>query len=153
MAEGGTKLIADNRKARHEYELMDRVEAGIVLTGAEVKSLREGRLNLGESYCMIERSGEMFLVDAHIAAYSHGNRFTPEPARRRKLLLHKTEIRRLHARVRERGLTLVPTRVYFKRGLVKVEVALAKGKRLHDKRRTLKQRDQQREIERAVRGR
>ncbi|MBI4082835.1 MAG: SsrA-binding protein SmpB [Candidatus Lambdaproteobacteria bacterium] len=150
MAAEGIKIIADNRKARHDYELLERVEAGIVLTGAEVKSLREGKLTLSESYCRVESDGAVYLVDAHIPPYTHGNRFNLDPVRRRKLLLHRTEIRRLNTRVRERGLTLVPTKVYFKRGIVKVEIALAKGKRLHDKRDTIKKRDVQREVARAM---
>lgn len=150
MAEDGIKIVADNRKARHDYELLERVEAGIVLTGGEVKSLRDGKLTLGESYCRVESDGAIYLIDAHIPPYAHGNRFNTDPVRHRKLLLHRTEIRRLYARVRERGLTLVPTKVYFKRGIVKVEIALAKGKRLHDKRNAIKKRDVQREVARAM---
>ena len=149
MAEAGTKLIANNRKARFTYELFDRLEAGIALQGTEVKSLREGRLNLGESFCRIDDDGQIYLVDAHIGAYTHGNVHNHEPTRPRKLLLHKREILRLRSKVRERGLTLVPTRAYFVRGKVKLEIALAKGKRQYDKRQATKKRDMEREVRRA----
>ena len=134
MAQSGTKLVSKNKKARFNYELFDKFEAGLVLTGTEVKSLREGRLSLGESYCRIDQAGEIYLVDAHIAPYGQGNIQNHDPTRKRKLLLHKREIRRLIGKVREKGLTLVPTRVYFKNGRAKVEIALAKGKKTHDKR-------------------
>lgn len=147
--DAAVKIIADNRKARFNYELMERAEAGIVLTGTEVKSLREGKLNLGDSYCLIERNGEVFLVDAHISPYLPGNRFNVEPLRRRKLLLHKREIHKLNVKVKEKGLTLVPTRVYFKQGRVKVEIALARGKKVHDKRESIQARDVHREARRA----
>jgi SsrA-binding protein len=150
MGKDAIKLIADNRKARFNYELLERAEAGIVLTGTEVKSLREGKLNLGDSYCLIERGGEVFLVDAHISPYLPGNRFNADPLRRRKLLLHKREIVRLGAKVKERGLTLVPTRVYFKGGKVKVEIALARGKKVHDKREAIQARDAAREARRSL---
>jgi SsrA-binding protein len=143
------KLVADNRKARFNFELLERAEAGIVLTGTEVKSLREGKLNLGDSYCVIERAGEVFLVDAHISPYLAGNRFNADPLRRRKLLLHKREIHKLNVKVKEKGLTLVPTRVYFKQGKVKVEIALARGKKLHDKRESIQARDAAREARRS----
>lgn len=143
------KLIADNRKARFNYELLERAEAGIELVGTEVKSLREGKLNLGDSYCVIDRTGEVFLVDAHISPYAAGNRFNVDPMRRRKLLLHKREIFKLNAKVKERGLTLVPTRVYFKHARVKVEIALARGKKVHDKRDSIQARDAAREARRS----
>jgi SsrA-binding protein len=143
------KIIADNRKARFNYELLERAEAGIVLTGTEVKSLREGKLNLGDSYCLIERNGEAFLVDAHISPYTAGNRFNVDPLRRRKLLLHKKEIQKLDIKVKEKGLTLVPTRVYFKQGRVKVEIAVARGKKVHDKRESIQARDMAREARRS----
>ena len=139
------KPIVDNRKARFQYELLERVEAGIVLTGSEVKSLRAGKINLGDGYCRIEPGGEMFLNDVHISPYSHAGYAQHEPLRPRKLLLHKKEILRLYQRVREKGLTLVPVRLYFKKGRVKVEIALAKGKTLYDKRETIKKRDSERE--------
>lgn len=145
MASSGQKLIADNRKARFNFELFDKVEAGIVLTGTEVKSLREGRINFGDSYCTIDRQEEMWLVEAHISPYLHGNVHNHDPTRPRKLLLRKDEIRRLSMKARERGLTIVPLRMYFSRGRVKVEIALARGKKLHDKRESIKQRDAARE--------
>jgi SsrA-binding protein len=149
MAGEPIKLIADNRKARFNFELMDKVEAGIVLVGTEVKSLREGKLNLGDSYCDVTRDGEVWLVGAHISPYGSGNRFNVDPIRKRKLLLHRREIARLGARIRERGLTLVPTRVYWKKGLVKLEIALARGKKVHDKRDAIKTRDSDREARQA----
>ena len=145
------KLITDNRKARHEYELLDRVEAGIVLTGTEVKSLREGRATLAQAYADV-RDGEAWLQGAEIAVYDQGNRANHEPTRPRKLLLHRREIDRLYGQVREKGLTLVPTRLYFKDGRVKVELALARGKNTYDKRRTLADRDAKRQIERALKA-
>jgi len=145
MASSGQKLIADNRKARFNFELFDKVEAGIVLTGTEVKSLREGRINFGDSYCTVDRHEEMWLVEAHISPYAHGNVHNHEPTRPRKLLLRKDEIRRLSMKAKERGLTIVPLRMYFSRGRVKLEIALARGKKLHDKRESIKQRDAARE--------
>jgi len=142
-----TKLIADNRKARFDYHLEDRVETGIILVGTEVKSLRQGKLNLTDAYCLVTK-GEMWIVDANISPYSHGTHANHDPVRRRKLLLHKHEIYKLQQRVREKGLTLIPTRVYFKKGLVKVEIALAKGKKQFDKRESIKQRDTQRDLRR-----
>jgi SsrA-binding protein len=139
------KLIVDNRKARFQYELLEKVEAGIALTGTEVKSLREGKINLGDGYCRIQRDGQMYLVDVHISPYTHAGYTQHEPLRERKLLLHKREILRLHQRVKERGLTLVPVRLYFKKGRVKVEIALAKGKTLYDKREAVRKRDEARE--------
>jgi SsrA-binding protein len=146
------KLIAENRKARHDYELLDRFEAGLVLTGTEVKSLREGRATLQQSYADV-RNGEVWLHNAEIAIYDQGGRSNHEPARSRKLLLHRREIERLFAELRENGLTLVPTKLYFKDGRVKVEVALARGKNVRDKRQTLVERDAKRQIERAVKSR
>lgn len=148
MANAPVKLIAANRRARFDFQLMERFEAGIVLTGTEVKSLREGKLNLGDSYCAIDRQGGVYLNDAHISAYRHGTHGNHEPLRARKLLLNRREIRRLQQRIREKGLTLIPTRMYFKRGLAKVEIALARGKRQYDKRETIKRRDTQRETDR-----
>jgi len=145
------KLITDNRKARHEYELLERVEAGIVLTGTEVKSLRDGRATLAQAYADV-RDGEAWLQGAEIAVYDQGNRANHEPTRPRKLLLHRREIDRLYAQVREKGLTLVPTKLYFKEGRVKVELALARGKNTVDKRRTLAERDAKRQIERAIKA-
>lgn len=148
----GTKLIAENRRARHDYHLLDRYEAGIVLTGTEVKSLREGRASLQRAYADL-RGGELYLVGAHIAEYAQGNIANHDPDRDRKLLLHRREIASLAGKVAERGLTLVPTRMYFKNGRVKVEIALARGKEAHDKRRDIAEREAKRQIERALKGR
>jgi SsrA-binding protein len=146
------KLIADNRRARHDYQLLDRFECGVVLTGTEVKSLRDGRAVLGQSYAEVS-DGEAWLLGAEIAVYEQGNRANHEPTRPRKLLLHRRELDRLAARVREQGLTLVPTRLYFKDGRVKIELALARGKDTLDKRRTIADRDAKRQIERALKSR
>ena len=146
------KLIVDNRRARHDYHLLDRVEAGLVLTGTEVKSLRAGRAVLGQAYADV-RDGEAWLHGAEIAVYDQGNRANHDPTRPRKLLLHRREIDRLYGQVREKGLTLVPTRLYFKDGRVKIELALARGKDTVDKRRTLVDRDAKRQIERALKAR
>ncbi|MBA2474829.1 MAG: SsrA-binding protein SmpB [Actinobacteria bacterium] len=145
----GEKLIADNRRARYDYHLLDRFEAGVVLTGTEVKSLREGRVTLGQAYADV-RDGEAWLLGASIATYDGGNYANHEPDRDRKLLLHRGEIASLIGRVRERGLTLVPTRLYFKDGKVKVELALARGKEGRDKRRDIADRDAKRQMERAL---
>ena len=144
------KLIARNRRARFDYELMETIEAGIVLLGTEVKSLREGRLNLIDSYCAIDRHGEAYLHEAHISVYSHGTHGNHDPVRPRKLLLNRREIRRLAQRVREKGLTLVPTRMYFKRGKAKVEIALAKGRKTYDKSVHIKERDAKRDLARQM---
>lgn len=143
------KVIADNRKARHDYHIEETIEAGIVLQGTEVKSLRLGRVNLRDSFAKISK-GEVFLHGLHISPYEHGNRFNHDPLRIRKLLLHRREINRLIGRVQEQGYTLVPLRLYFKNGIVKVELALAKGKRLHDKRDALARKDAERRIERVL---
>jgi SsrA-binding protein len=148
----GTKLIADNRRARRDYELLDRVEAGVVLTGTEVKSARAGKVQLGQAYADI-RGGEAWLVGASIAEYAQGGPFGHEPDRDRKLLLHRGEIDSLYGKVREKGLTLVPLRMYFKDGRVKVEIAVARGRERADKRRVIAERDAQRQIERALRRR
>ena len=145
------KLICQNRKAWHEYFIEDRFEAGIVLLGTEVKSLRDGKASLGDSYAKI-KEGEVFLVDAHINPYSHANRFNHDPLRPRKLLLHKSEIRRLIGKVQEKGLTLIPLRLYFSDGKAKVELGLAKGKKLYDKRETLKRKAVERDMERGRKG-
>jgi SsrA-binding protein len=146
------KLIADNRKARHDYHLLERLEAGLVLTGTEVKSLRAGRATLGQAYADV-RDGEAWLHGAEIAVYEQGNRANHDPTRPRKLLLHRREIDRLYGQVREKGLTVVPTRLYFKDGKVKVELALARGKDVRDKRRTIADRDARRQMERALKSR
>ena len=142
-------LIADNRKARHDFHLFDAYEAGVVLLGTEVKAIREGRVNLKDSYGRVE-NGEVFLYNLHISPYSHRGYATHEPLRRRKLLLNKIEIRKLIGKTVERGLTLVPVRMYFKSGFVKVVVSLAKGKREHDKRETLRRREADRAARAAI---
>jgi len=148
----GTKLIAENRRARRDYELIERVEAGVVLSGSEVKSARDGLVQLGQAYADI-RGGEAWLVGASIAEYVQAGGLGHQPDRDRKLLLHRTEIDALHGKVREKGLTLVPTRMYFKDGRVKVEIALARGRERADKRRVIAERDAQRDIERAFKRR
>jgi len=148
----GTKLIAENRRARYDYELLDRVEAGIVLTGTEVKSLRDGRVQLGQAYADV-RGGEVWLIGASIAEYAQGNSANHAPDRDRKLLLKRGEIDSLHGKLREKGLTLVPTRLYLKDGKVKIEIALGRGKDKGDKRRAIADRDAKRQIERALRTR
>src|SRR5919202_1118187 len=148
----GTKLIVENRRARHDYHLLERYEAGLVLTGTEVKSLRDGRASLAQSYADV-RDGEVWLVGSHISVYDRGNIANHDPDRDRKLLLHRGEVDSIAGKVRERGLTLVPTRLYFKDGRVKVELALARGKDVRDKRRDLARREAQRDMERALKGR
>ena len=152
MATGGTKLIAENRRARHDYHLLERSEAGIALTGTEVKSLRAGRADLARAFADL-RGHEVWLVGAHIDEYAQGNLANHEPDRDRKLLLHRREIDSLLGKTRERGLTLIPTRLYFKNGRVKVEVALARGKETRDKRRDIAERDAKRQVERALKER
>lgn len=147
------KSIAVNRRAKHEYFIEETCEAGIVLTGTEVKSLRNGKGNLQDSFALI-RNNEILLENCHISPYDFGNRFNHEPLRTRKLLMHKDEIVRLFSKVREKGLTLVPLQLYFDaRGRVKVELALAKGKKLYDKREDIAKRDATREVDRVMRDR
>ena len=149
---GGTKPIAENRRARHDYHLLERFEAGLVLTGTEVKSLREGHATLQRAFADV-RDGEVWLVGAHIPEYAQGNVANHDPDRDRKLLLHRREIASLVGKVQERGLTLIPTRLYWKDGRAKVEVALARGKETRDKRRDIADRDARRQIERALKSR
>jgi len=144
--------IAENRKARHDFHLLESFEAGIVLMGTEVKAIREGRVNLRDSFARVE-DGEVFLYNVNISPYSHRGYVDHEPLRRRKLLLHRQEIRKLIGKTVERGMTLVPTRLYFKDGRVKVEVCLAKGKKEFDKRETIKRREAERETRAAVKSR
>ena len=144
--------IAENRKARHDYQLLDRFEAGLVLTGTEVKSLRDGRAMLQQAYADV-RDGEIWLVGAHISVYDQGNIANHDPDRDRKLLLHKKEVASLSGKVAQRGLTLVPTKLYFKDGRAKVELALARGKETRDKRRDIARREADRQIERALKSR
>ena len=146
----GIKLVCRNRKAGHLYYILEEYEAGIVLTGTEVKSLREGRASLPESYAE-SRDGEIFLVGCHISGYSAGNRYNHDPLRDRKLLMSKREIRRLQGKVLEKGLTLVPLSIYFRHGWAKVKIALARGKKVFDKREDLKRKQADREAERALR--
>lgn len=146
------KVVATNRKAFHEYEIIDTFEAGIVLLGTEIKSIRAGRASLQEGYVVFEK-GEAWLLNVHIAPYDPAGRENHEPKRRRKLLLHRREIARLTSRVQEKGLTVVPTRMYLKDGRAKVEIGLGRGKRLYDKREAIARRDSQRQVERAVKER
>ena len=151
MGEEGKKIIAVNKRARFDYHISETLEAGLALQGTEVKSLREGRVNLQDAYADVQE-GEVFLLHAHISQYEQGNRFNHDPERPRKLLLHKREIKRLIGKTQEKGLTLIPTRMYFTHGKVKVELGLAKGKKQYDKREDLKRRTAQRDIARAMRG-
>jgi len=146
------KIVAVNRKARHDYELMERFEAGLVLLGTEVKSAREGRVNLKDSYVAPE-DGELFLLQCHISPYSHAYHDNHDPLRRRKLLMHRREIRRLVGKITQRGLTLIPVRIYFRNRRLKVELALARGKRLHDHRSAARERDLEREVKAALKER
>ena len=143
------KTVATNRKAYHNYHIQDGVEAGIALTGTEIKSIRAGRVNLGDAYVRPE-AGELWLVNAHIARYEASSYLSHEPGRPRKLLLHRKQINSLTSRVLERGLTLVPVKLYIKDGIAKVEVALAKGKKLYDKRESITRREVERDIGRAI---
>ncbi len=146
------KLVATNRRARFEYEILDTYEAGLVLRGPEVKSLRAGKASLSDAYAVVRR-GEMYLVNAHINPYEQAGRENTESRRERKLLLHRAEIARLAGDVSERGFTVVPLSLYFKDGRAKVELALARGKKLHDKRETIRRREEDREVQRTMRGR
>jgi SsrA-binding protein len=148
----GIKVVAENRKARHDYHIEETFEAGMVLTGTEVKSLRQGRANLRDAYAAIE-NGELFVYNMHISPYTHGNMFNHEPKRTRKLLMHKREIMRLLGQTQEKGYTLVPLKVYFRRGLAKMELALARGKKLYDKREAIARRDEKRRIDRILKER
>lgn len=148
----GRKVVARNRKALHEYEILDRFEAGLVLRGPEVKSVRDGKVNLGDAFARVE-NGEVWLYNMHISPYDPASIWNAaDPLRARKLLLQKREIRRLIGSVQEKGLTLVPLELYFRKGYAKVALALARGKKLHDKRESLKRKAAQREVERAFKG-
>src|SRR5436305_11979399 len=144
------KMITVNRQAYHDYEVERTVEAGIALMGTEIKSIRDGKVNLRGSYA-IGRNGELWLENAHIAVYEHGNRYNHDPMRPRKLLLHRREIEQLQAKVATKGLTLVPLKLYLKGGKVKIELGLCRGKKLYDKREAIAERDVKREIERVIR--
>jgi SsrA-binding protein len=150
--ESDIESIAKNRQARHDYAILDTWEAGLVLKGTEVKALREGKANITDAYGIV-KDGEIFLLNLHISPYERGGYVNHEPTRTRKLLLHRKEIRRLIGGVEREGLTLVPLELYFKKGVAKVALALAKGKKLHDKRETARQRDADREMSRALRAR
>ena len=150
--DAGEKLIASNKKAFHDYFILQKAEAGLALTGTEVKSLRDGKANIKDSY-VIFKNGEAFLFNAHISPYSHGNLQNHEPERNRKLLLHRREIEKLREQVVEKGLTVVPLRLYFKGGKVKVEIAVVRGKKLYDKRETEKKRELDREAAVAMKQR
>ena len=143
----GQKLIASNKTARRDYEITDTYEAGMVLTGTEVKALRAGKANLKDSYAVVS-DDEVFLRELHIGHYDHGNRYNHEPLRSRKLLLHKREIKRLYGKSREKGLSLIPLKLYFKNSMVKVEIGIGKGKKLHDRRQDIKKREERRDISR-----
>jgi SsrA-binding protein len=146
------KLIAENRKAYHDYHILDTFEAGVVLLGTEVKAIREGRVNLRDSYAQVE-DGELFVFNVNISPYSHRGYADHEPLRRRKLLLHKEQIRKLIGRTVEKGMTLVPVRMYFKNGRVKLAVSLVRGKKEHDKRETIRRREIDRETRAAMKAR
>lgn len=146
------RTVAGNRRVFHDFFVDETVEAGIVLTGTEVKSVRLGKVNLRESYARVE-GGQVWLYNAHIAQYEHGNRFNHDPQRPRKLLLHRNEINRLYQNVKKKGIALVPVRMYFKRNHAKLELGLARGKKLYDKRDSIAERDAKREMERALRSR
>lgn len=152
MSNDSVKIIANNKKAYHEYFVLDKLEAGIELVGTEVKSIRAGRVNLKESWCMI-KNGEIFVNGMHISPYEQGNIFNKDPFRVRKLLMHRKEIDRLFGKIKQDGLTLIPLSVYFKNSRVKVEVGLCKGKNLHDKRETLAKKQAQRDIDRTLKER
>ena len=147
-----SETVARNRSARHEYQILESWEAGLVLTGTEVKSLREGKVNIGDAYGIV-RDGEVYLLNMNVSPYERGGYVNHEPTRSRKLLLHKREIRKLIGGVERQGLTLVPLEVYFKGGRAKVRIALAKGKKLHDKRDDARRRDAERDMARAMRQR
>jgi SsrA-binding protein len=144
------KIIAQNKTARINYHIEDTFEAGIILVGTEVKSLRDGKANLKDCYALV-KDGEVFVHDMHISPYSHGNRLNHNPLRIRKLLLHKAEIKRLYGKSREKGLALIPLKLYFRKGKVKIEIGVGRGKKLYDKRESLKHKEDKRDIERGMR--
>ena len=148
----GQKIVTENRKARHDYFILSSIEAGIALKGTEVKSMRQGRVNLKDSYIFIQNN-EAYIEGMHISPYEQGNRFNVDPLRKRKLLLHKKEIIKLRAQTQEQGLSLIPLKVYFSGGRIKLEVAVARGKKLYDKRATEAKKTAQREINRALKER
>ena len=145
-----SKTLAKNRKARFEYEIQKTMEVGIALQGTEVKSIRAGQINLAESYCRVDDNMQIYLMNAHISQYDFGNRHNHDPLRPKCLLLHRSEIRRLYGQVKEQGLTLIPLKIYLKGGIIKMELALGRGKKLYDKRQTMKKQDAQRDVERVL---
>ena len=153
MAEGKIKIVAENRKARHDYTIIETYEAGVALTGTEVKSLRAGKANLKDSYAQVTKQAEDYVYTLHISPYDHGNIFNHDPMRPRRLLLHRAEINKLIGKVKEKGYALVPLKLYFSHGLIKMELALAVGKKLYDKRDDMAKRDAKREMERALKAR
>ncbi len=147
------KTFAKNRRARHEYEIEKTIEVGIVLEGTEVKSIRAGNVNIADSFCRVNEKLQVYLMNAHISQYNFGNRNNHDPIRPRLLLLHRSEIKRLYGQLKEKGLTLIPLKIYLKGGIIKLELALGRGKKLHDKRLSIKKREAQREIERVLKER
>lgn len=152
MASEGIKVISDNRKAYHDYFVEEKLETGIILTGTEIKSIRNGRVNLKDSFARVE-NGEVWLYQMHISPYEQGNRFNHDPLRKRKLLLNRSEISKLVGKVQQEGLTLVPTKIYLRKGLAKIELGICKGKKNYDKRQDIAERDAKREIDRHLRDR
>ena len=151
-SESAERLVAQNRRARHDYFILETVEAGLVLTGTEVKSLRQGKASLAEAYAVVEDQ-EAFVLQMHIPPYLQGNRWNPDPVRRRKLLLHRSEIAMLERAVNQKGQTIIPLKLYFSRGHAKLLLGVAKGKKSHDRRQTIAERDARREMDRAARSR
>ena len=153
MAQQGIKIAAENRKARHDYTIYETFEAGIELVGTEVKSLRAGKANLKDAYAQITKTAEVYVYNLHISPYDFGNQVNHDPLRPRRLLLHRSEIRRLIGKTKEKGYTLVPLKLYFTHGLVKMELALAIGKKLYDKRQAMAEKDAKREMDRSLKER
>ena len=145
-----SKTLAKNRKARFEYEIQNTMEVGIVLKGTEVKSIRAGQINITESFCRVDDHLQVYLLNAHVSQYDFGNIHNHDPLLPRRLLLHRSEIRRLYGQVKEQGLTLIPIKIYLKGGIIKMELALGRGKKMYDKRQTMKKRDAERDVERAL---
>ena len=153
MAQQGIKIAAENRKARHDYAIHETFEAGIELVGTEVKALRAGKANLKDAYAQVTKTAEVYVYNLHISPYEQGNQFNHEPLRPRRLLLHRAEIRRLIGKVKEKGYALIPLKLYFTHGLVKMELALATGKKLYDKRQSMAEKDAKREMDRTLKER
>ena len=153
MAQQGIKIAAENRKARHDYSIHETFEAGIELVGTDVKALRAGKANLKDAYAQITKTAEVYVYNLHISPYEQGNQFNHEPLRPRRLLLHRAEIRRLIGKVKEKGYALIPLKLYFTHGLVKMELALATGKKLYDKRQSMAEKDAKREMDRTLKER